>query len=100
MQKIATIENGSVPVYETNTGEKIVYGSELYKGLEIEVSYSEWICSKLDECEAVENEDYYVFVKRPASSVRGIPRLEHLIKFDVAKRIIKFENSKKGGPLA
>ncbi|MDN0043779.1 hypothetical protein [Mediterraneibacter glycyrrhizinilyticus] len=31
MQKNIVLENGTIPVYETSTGEKIVYGSELYK---------------------------------------------------------------------
>lgn len=33
MNKLKVIENDLVPVYETSTGEKVVYGSELHEVL-------------------------------------------------------------------
>ena len=33
MNDLTVIENELVPVYETSTGEKVVYGSELYEVL-------------------------------------------------------------------
>ena len=35
MNGLKVIENNLVPVYETSTGEKVVYGSELYAILEV-----------------------------------------------------------------
>lgn len=34
MKELKKIETGMVPVYETSTGEKVVYGSELHEVLE------------------------------------------------------------------
>lgn len=96
MQKNIVLENGTIPVYETSTGEKIVYGSELYKGLCITSSYPEWLNSRLRECKAVEDEDFCSFIKKSNSS-NGCPKQEHMIKINVAKRIIEKENDTKGG---
>lgn len=40
--KLSMISNGLVPVYETSTGEKVVYGSELHKALEVKSNYRDW----------------------------------------------------------
>ena len=96
MQKNIVLENGTIPVYETSTGEKIVYGSELYKGLCITSSYPEWLNSRLRECKAVEDEDFCSFIKR-SDSPNGCPKQEHMINLNVAKRIIEKENDGKGG---
>lgn len=94
MQKISTIKNGLVPVYETNSGEKVVYGSELYRGVQPKSSYAEWIYKSFEECKAKEEEDYYVFLKNQTSK-RASPKLEYLIKLDVAKRMTKESNDEK-----
>nr|WP_307999343.1 antA/AntB antirepressor family protein [uncultured Merdimonas sp.] len=96
MQQKIVLENGTISVYETSTGEKIVYGSELYKGLGITFSYLEWLNSRLRECKAVEDEDFCSFIKR-SDSPNGCPEQEHMIKLNVAKRIIEKENDGKGG---
>lgn len=96
MQEKIVFENSCVPVHETSTGEKFVYGSELYKGLCITSSYPEWLYSKLKECNAVKGEDFFDFVKR-SDSVDGYPKHEHMIKLHVAKSIIAKENDTKGG---
>lgn len=43
MQNLTVIENELVPVYETSTGEKVVYGSELHEVLGVKSRYREWI---------------------------------------------------------
>ena len=42
MENLRVIENDLVPVYETEAGEKVVYGSELHKVLEVKSNYREW----------------------------------------------------------
>lgn len=56
-------ENGLVPVYMTSSGERVVYGSELHEVLGAKSNYRDWIKNRLDDCEAVENEDYEVLLK-------------------------------------
>lgn len=55
------IENALVPVYVTDTGEKVVYGSELHEVLGVKSNYRDWIKNRLNECDAVEKEDWWGF---------------------------------------
>ena len=41
MKELKVIENELVPVYETSTGEKVVYGTELHEVLEVRSNYRE-----------------------------------------------------------
>lgn len=91
MQKDIILKNGAVPVHETSSGQKFVYGSELYKKLGIAVPYAEWIHSRLEECKAVEDKDFFSFVKRDDSG-NGCPKSECMIKLNVARKITKKEN--------
>jgi len=58
MNDLKVIENELVPVYETSTGEKVVYGTELHRVLEIKSNYREWVARRLSDIEASENEDF------------------------------------------
>ena len=57
MQNLRVIENDLVPVYETSTGEKVVYGTELHEVLGAPSVYREWIKRRLNDVDAVENKD-------------------------------------------
>lgn len=52
MSKLRILENELVPVYETDLGEKVVYGSELHKALLVKTDFSTWIKRRLNECDA------------------------------------------------
>ncbi len=43
MQNLKVIENELVPVYETSTGEKVVYGTELHKVLGVKSKFADWV---------------------------------------------------------
>lgn len=93
MQNLTIIENELVPVYETSTGEKVVYGSELHEVLEVKSNYRDWVKNRLNDCEAVENEDFQIFAKNLA---KGRPAQEHIIKLDTAKEMAMLERNEKG----
>lgn len=93
MQNLTIIENELVPVYETSTGEKVVYGSELHEVLEVKSNYRDWVKNRLNDCEAVENEDFQIFAKHLA---KGRPAQEHIIKLDTAKEMAMLERNEKG----
>lgn len=93
MQNLTVIENELVPVYETSTGEKVVYGSELHEVLEVKSNYRDWVKNRLNDCEAVENEDFQIFAKNLA---KGRPAQEHIIKLDTAKEMAMLERNEKG----
>lgn len=93
MNGLKVIENNLVPVYETSTGEKVVYGSELYAILEVKSNYRDWIRNRFADIEAIENEDFEA-AKILAPS--GQTRKDHIIKLDTAKEMAMLERNEKG----
>lgn len=93
MQKVTLIENELVPIYKTSTGEKVVYGTELYEVLGVRSNYRDWVRNRLNDCEATENEDFQIFAKFLA---KGRPSQEHIIKLDTAKEMAMLERNEKG----
>lgn len=93
MNKLTVIENELVPVYETSTGEKVVYGSELYEVLEVKSKFADWIKNRFNDCEAIENQDFEAFSKFLENGGR---RIEYIIKLDIAKEMAMLERNDIG----
>lgn len=96
MKYLTIIENELVPVYETSTGEKVVYGSELHKVLGIKTAYKDWSVRRFFDIDATENEDYEVMLKNEQNSNGGRPTKDHIIKLDTAKEMAMLERNDKG----
>ena len=96
MEQLSMIENELVPVYMTSTGEKVVYGTELHKVLEVKTLYKDWSERRLADVDAVGDEDYEVLLKNERNSKGGRPTKEHIIKLDIAKEMAMLEHSAKG----
>lgn len=94
MKELRVIENDLVPVYETSTGKKVVYGTELHTVLDVKTPYRTWIERRFDECEAIENQDYSS--EQICTLSGGTPKKEHLIKLDTAKEMAMLERNEKG----
>ncbi len=93
MNNLRVIENSMVPVYQTDKGESVVYGSELHKVLEVKSNYREWVNRRLDECDAIEGIDFQgVEISTPS----GQHSKEHIIKLDTAKEMAMLERNEKG----
>lgn len=88
------IENELVPVYETDKGEKVVYGAELHAVLEVKSNYREWINRRFSDIDASENEDYQGV--EISTVVKGTPKKDHIIKLDTAKEMAMLERNEKG----
>ena len=93
MSELKVIENNLVPVYETSSGEKVVYGSELYAVLGVETPYRIWSARRLLDIDAVENEDFEAVQICTAS---GQTRKDHIVKLDTAKEMAMLERNEKG----
>lgn len=93
MENLKVIESELVPVYETSTGEKVVYGTELHKVLGVKSNYRDWIRNRISDCDATEHEDY-----EPAKILApsGQSKNEHIIKLDTAKEMAMLERNDKG----
>lgn len=94
MNNLRVIENELVPVYETSTGEKVVYGTELHAVLGVKSKFADWVKNRLNDCEAAENEDFESFSKILEKG--GRPQTEYLIKLDTAKEMAMLERNEKG----
>ena len=94
MGELKVIENDLVPVYETDQGEKVVYGTELYAVLGVRTPYRTWIDRRLEECDSTENEDYTSV--QICTVAGGTPRKEHIIKLDTAKEMAMLERNEIG----
>lgn len=94
MNELKVIENELVPVYETSTGEKVVYGSELHEVLGAPSVYREWSKRRLTDIDAEEDVDFTT-VEIPTVS-GGAPKKDHIIKLDTAKEMAMLERNEKG----
>lgn len=91
--ELKVIENELVPVYITSTGEKVVYGTELHEVLQVKSKFADWVKNRLNDCEAIENEDFEAFSKNLENGGRI---KEYIIKLDVAKEMAMLERNEKG----
>lgn len=96
MEHLNMIENELVPVYTTSTGEKVVYGTDLHRVLEVKSNYRDWIRNRLNDIDAVEGEDYEG-AKILAPS--GQTARDHIIRLDAAKEMAMLERNEKGKQL-
>lgn len=93
MQDLKVIENELVTVYETSTGEKVVYGTELHAVLEVKSNYREWVNRRFLDIDALAYEDYEAV---GISTASGQSKKEHIIKLDAAKEMAMLERDEKG----
>lgn len=93
MNELTVIENDLVPVYVTDAGEKVVYGTDLHRVLKVKSNYREWINRRLSDIDALENED---FQGVEVSTASGQSRKEHIIKLDAAKEMAMLERNEIG----
>lgn len=93
MQNLRVIENELVPVYETSSGERVVYGTELHKVLGAKTAYKDWSIRRLADIDAVENED---FEAAQICAPSGQKLNQHIIKLDTAKEMAMLERNEKG----
>lgn len=94
MEELKILENELVPVYLTSTGEKVVYGTELYGVLRVKSKFADWVKNRLKDCDALENEDFQSFSKILEKG--GRPQTEYIVKLDIAKEMAMLERNEKG----
>lgn len=93
MSQLQVLESELVTVYVTDTGEKVVYGTELHKVLKVNTPYRIWIERRIEECDAVLNDDFEgVQICTPS----GQNMKEHIIQLDLAKEMAMLERNEKG----
>ena len=77
-----------------NGGEiNSVNARELHAVLESKYQFADWIKTRLEETDAVENADYIVFSEK---SEKGRPMIEYILSTDIAKEIAMLERNEVG----
>lgn len=93
MNRVISVDSELVPVYETSTGEKVVYGTDLHKVLQVKSRYREWADRRFDDIGATESIDFQgVEISAPS----GQTRKEHIIKLETAKEMAMLERNEIG----
>lgn len=97
-----------IPVYLTDKGEKVVYGRELHKKLEMKRDYTHWVEDMIaygfqegiDYQEFWEKESDVIFGIAPFKSPQQASALgyfkNHLLQADMAKHIAMFQRTPQG----
>lgn len=96
MNDMIVIDNEIVPVYQTDTGEKIVYGKDLHKSLQVKTDFSTWVKRRLNECDATKELDYNLLpiIEEQVSGSKHT--IEYIIKLDTAKEMAMLERNEIG----
>ena len=94
MNELTIFSSDVIPVYTTSTGEKVVIGRELHEKLNIGKDYSTWF---KDMCgygfaDGVE----FSPISGKTSGQGGRPRIDHILKLDMAKHIAMIQRTPQG----
>ena len=92
MNDLTIFSKDVLPVYTTDTGEKVVNGRELHEKLKIKTDYKDWF-PRMCEYGFLEPEDFCSFL---SESTGGRPLTNHLMKLDMAKHIAMIQRTPEG----
>ena len=93
------VEEGIVPIYESETKERLINARELYQKLESKRQFSNWIKQRIEHYKFIENKDFVTFhnfVKRGNDNNLGTRLTEYYITIDMAKELCMVENNDIG----
>lgn len=92
LETIRIFSEDVIPVYNTDTGEKVVLGRELHERLKIKSRYNDWFVN-MSAYGFKENIDYSSFTKNLVNGGRSI---EHILSLDMAKHIAMIQRTPEG----
>jgi len=84
-----------LPVYETNTGEKIVNARELHEKMMVGKDFTSWIKNRIDQYGFTENEDYFLTLTKIGER-KNVTRHDYFLTLDTAKEIAMVQNNEAG----
>ena len=95
LETIRIFSEDVIPVYDTDTGEKVVLGRELHERLKIKTAYKDWF-PRMCEYGFVDGKDYGSFLRNRSDGLAGKPRTDHIITLDMAKHIAMIQRTPEG----
>lgn len=81
---------------EENNGKKAVSARELHNFLGSKQQFADWIKSRIEKYDLVENEDYHVFRNSVNNPQGGRPLTEYALSIDAAKKLSMVEGNERG----
>ena len=98
LETIRIFSEDVIPVYDTDTGEKVVLGQELHEKLTNKAPYHIWF-PRMVEYGFVDGTDYFTENKNVhREDGRKMPQvqIDHIIKLDMAKHIAMIQRTPEG----
>lgn len=98
LENIRIFSEDVIPVYDTDTGEKVVLGRELHEKLKIKTPYHIWF-PRMVEYGFVDGTDYFTENKNVhREDGRKMPQvqIDNIIKLDMAKHIAMIQRTPEG----
>lgn len=95
LETIRIFSEDVIPVYDTDTGEKVVLGRELHERLKIKTAYKDWF-PRMCEYGFVDGKDYGSFLSNRSDGLAGKPRTDHILTLDMAKHIAMIQRTPEG----
>jgi phage anti-repressor protein len=93
MNNLSIIENGLIPIYQSEKGTNLVNARELHEFLEVNSKFADWVKNRIEKYEFVENQDFITVSKNLENGGRSI---DYVFKLEPAKEIAMVENNEKG----
>ena len=56
MNNLSIIENGLIPIYQSEKGTRLVNARELHEFLEVSSKFADWVKNRIEKYEFVENQ--------------------------------------------
>ncbi len=98
LETIRIFSEDVIPVYDTDTGEKVVLGRELHERLKIKTPYKDWF-PRMVEYGFVDGTNYFTERKNVLrEDGRKMPQvqIDHIVKLDMAKHIAMIQRTPEG----
>lgn len=93
MDNLKLVANDMLPVYETESKNRIVNARELHSQLMSKQKFADWIKNRIDNYGFIKGEDFFISLGK---STGGRPSQEYYLMIDTAKEIAMVENTEQG----
>lgn len=95
LETIRIFSEDVIPVYDTDTGEKVVLGRELHERLKIKDKYTDWM-QRMIGIGFIEGTDFSSFSEKSEKPSGGRPSTSHILTLDMAKHIAMIQRTSQG----
>lgn len=95
LETIRIFSEDVIPVYDTDTGEKVVLGRELHEKLKIKDKYTDWM-QRMISIGFIEGTDFSSFSEKSEKPSGGRPSTSHILTLDMAKHIAMIQRTPHG----